>query len=157
LLLIQQEDSLHLEGDYFFSGQQTKRFFSFLWVFNFNYDLYTLTQLLNFLCLCVGSKKNNRKKGLYIVDLEDPWETSKTLHQKGKWEVAVVQWNPHPNRSKLIASAVFFSFSMSGSVWGRSSSSPCSLCWYYDLFVRFVCWHHRIWVVCCLLFVLLVE
>lgn len=30
-----------------------------------------------------------RKKALYIVDLDDPWEAVKTLHQQSKFEVPV--------------------------------------------------------------------
>jgi WD40 repeat protein len=44
------------------------------------------------------------KKGIYIIDLEEPWETSKTLYQKGKWEISVAQWNPHPSKASWIAS-----------------------------------------------------
>lgn len=31
-----------------------------------------------------------RKKALYIVDLDDPWEAVKTLHQQSKFEVRIL-------------------------------------------------------------------
>lgn len=66
------------------------------------------THQCSFHCLtCVTIRINSRqfrKKGIYIIDLEEPWETSKTLYQKGKWEISVAQWNPHPSKASWIAS-----------------------------------------------------
>ena len=62
-----------------------------------------------------------RKKALYILDLDDPYgsdgtnESSSTTaplrmltasNQSSKWEVSLVEWNPHSARSSYIASAV---------------------------------------------------
>lgn len=44
------------------------------------------------------------KKGLHIVDLDEPGEPTRTLNQQSKWEVTVVEWNPHTARSSFIAS-----------------------------------------------------
>ncbi|KAG8960728.1 hypothetical protein FRC03_006231 [Tulasnella sp. 419] len=44
------------------------------------------------------------RKGLFIIDLEHPYETPRFLPQGGTWEVADVQWNPHPARANLIVS-----------------------------------------------------
>ncbi|GAB1517411.1 hypothetical protein RhiTH_000459 [Rhizoctonia solani] len=44
------------------------------------------------------------RKGLFIIDLENPYETPRFIPQGGTWEVADVQWNPHPARSNLICS-----------------------------------------------------
>ena len=58
----------------------------------------------------VGSTYNQlifhgrRRKGLFIIDLETPYETPRFIPQGGTWEVADVQWNPHPARSNLICS-----------------------------------------------------
>jgi hypothetical protein len=55
-----------------------------------------------------------RKKGLHIVDLDEPQEPIKTLNQQqSKWEVTVVEWNPHPARASYIASTVSNIFSSS--------------------------------------------
>ncbi|KAF8758508.1 WD40 repeats protein [Rhizoctonia solani] len=39
-----------------------------------------------------------------LFDLENPYETPRFIPQGGTWEVADVQWNPHPARSNLICS-----------------------------------------------------
>ncbi|KAI8912450.1 WD40-repeat-containing domain protein, partial [Gorgonomyces haynaldii] len=44
------------------------------------------------------------KRGLYILNLESPFDEPKILQHFSKWEVADVIWNPHPNRSNWIAS-----------------------------------------------------
>ncbi|KZT54266.1 hypothetical protein CALCODRAFT_473689 [Calocera cornea HHB12733] len=44
------------------------------------------------------------RKGLFIVDLEQPYSAPRFLPQGGTWEVADVQWNPHPSRAELIVS-----------------------------------------------------
>ncbi|KAG8748743.1 hypothetical protein FRC10_000134 [Ceratobasidium sp. 414] len=45
-----------------------------------------------------------RRKGLFIIDLENPYDPPRFIPQGGTWEVADVQWNPHPARSNLICS-----------------------------------------------------
>ncbi|KAG9000661.1 hypothetical protein FRB94_005314 [Tulasnella sp. JGI-2019a] len=44
------------------------------------------------------------RKGLFIIDLDDPYATPRFLPQGGTWDVADVQWNPHPARANLIVS-----------------------------------------------------
>lgn len=44
------------------------------------------------------------KKGLYILDLDNPTEATRTLNQKSKWDVSLVEWNPHDARKTFIAS-----------------------------------------------------
>ena len=48
------------------------------------------------------------RKGLFIIDLEDPYEPPRELLHLTKWEVADVQWNPHQSRHKWVASTVSF-------------------------------------------------
>ena len=50
------------------------------------------------------------RKGLFIIDLEDPYAPPRELHHLTKWEVADVQWNPHLSRHKWVASTVSFTF-----------------------------------------------
>eukprot|EP01117_Protostelium_nocturnum_P017821 TRINITY_DN7324_c0_g1_i1.p1 TRINITY_DN7324_c0_g1~~TRINITY_DN7324_c0_g1_i1.p1 ORF type:complete len:990 (-),score=267.00 TRINITY_DN7324_c0_g1_i1:50-3019(-) len=45
------------------------------------------------------------KKGLSILDLDEPYEQIKTLNQQSKWEISVVEWHPHKDRAHYIASA----------------------------------------------------
>ncbi|TPX33184.1 hypothetical protein SmJEL517_g03793 [Synchytrium microbalum] len=46
------------------------------------------------------------KRGLYIIDLENPQDESSTrfIQHLTRWEVADVQWNQHPSRSAWVAS-----------------------------------------------------
>ncbi|KAL0958954.1 hypothetical protein HGRIS_014266 [Hohenbuehelia grisea] len=44
------------------------------------------------------------RRGLFIIDLESPLEVPRFLPQGGTWDVADVQWNPHPNRAEYIVS-----------------------------------------------------
>ncbi|KAA1477857.1 hypothetical protein DENSPDRAFT_829305 [Dentipellis sp. KUC8613] len=44
------------------------------------------------------------RKGLFIIDLEAPLEVPRFLPQGGTWDVADVQWNPHPARSEYVVS-----------------------------------------------------
>lgn len=48
---------------------------------------------------CLGGKK-----ALYIVDLDNPWETVRKLHHQSKFEVGTVQFNPHPTHRSFLAS-----------------------------------------------------
>ena len=43
------------------------------------------------------------KRGLYIIDLEKPFEQPKILHQVSKWDVADCAWNTHLERKEWIA------------------------------------------------------
>jgi WD40 repeat protein len=44
------------------------------------------------------------KRGLYILDLENPFEPPRIFQHVSKWDVADVQWNPHVSRNCWIAS-----------------------------------------------------
>lgn len=46
------------------------------------------------------------RKGLYIVDLQNPWDIPRFLPHDSAWEVADVQWNPFPARSEWVVSTV---------------------------------------------------
>jgi WD40 repeat protein len=44
------------------------------------------------------------KRGLYLIDLENPFDPPRIFHHSSKWDVADVQWNPHVSRNGWIAS-----------------------------------------------------
>ncbi|KIJ56276.1 hypothetical protein M422DRAFT_219410 [Sphaerobolus stellatus SS14] len=44
------------------------------------------------------------RSGLYIIDLEAPREVPRFLPQGGTWDVADVQWNPHPSHANYVVS-----------------------------------------------------
>ncbi|GJJ13063.1 hypothetical protein Clacol_007312 [Clathrus columnatus] len=44
------------------------------------------------------------RSGLYVIDLEMPLEVPRFIPQGGTWDVADVQWNPHPSRGNLVVS-----------------------------------------------------
>lgn len=44
------------------------------------------------------------RKGLFIVDLDNPYDHPRVLHNLTTWEVADIQWNPHPSRANWVAS-----------------------------------------------------
>ncbi|XP_006457486.1 hypothetical protein AGABI2DRAFT_189013 [Agaricus bisporus var. bisporus H97] len=44
------------------------------------------------------------RRGLFILDLESPLEVPRFLPQGGTWDVADIQWNPHPQRDHYIVS-----------------------------------------------------
>lgn len=48
------------------------------------------------------------RKGLFIVDLENPYDPPRFLAHLTTWEVADIQWNPHPARAHWVASTVSF-------------------------------------------------
>ncbi|BGP34712.1 hypothetical protein JCM10296v2_006534 [Rhodotorula toruloides] len=65
------------------------------------------------------------RKGLFIVDLQNPYDPPRFLPHNSSWEVADVQWNPFPHRSEWVVStsnqqAVVYNLSLSPSL----SSSP---------------------------------
>lgn len=47
---------------------------------------------------------SHSRRGLFIIDLEAPLEVPRFLPQGGTWDVADVQWNPHPSRAEYIVS-----------------------------------------------------
>ncbi|KIM24343.1 hypothetical protein M408DRAFT_76048 [Serendipita vermifera MAFF 305830] len=46
----------------------------------------------------------NRRDGLFIIDLDNPHNLPSFLPQGGMWEIADVQWNPHSSWSNYILS-----------------------------------------------------
>ncbi|GAA5995621.1 uncharacterized protein JCM10292_005285 [Rhodotorula paludigena] len=58
------------------------------------------------------------RKGLFIVDLQNPYDPPRFLPHHSAWEVADVQWNPFPARSEWVVStsnqqAVVYNLSLS--------------------------------------------
>ena len=43
------------------------------------------------------------KRGLYIINLQSPFDSPRVLQHLTKWDVMDVQWNPHASRSNWIA------------------------------------------------------
>ncbi|KAG0259368.1 hypothetical protein BG011_002676 [Mortierella polycephala] len=60
------------------------------------------------------------RKGLYIIDLENPYEPPRVLHHLTKWEVADVQWNPHFSRENWIASTS----NQKALIWNLAHNAP---------------------------------
>ncbi|KAF9960839.1 hypothetical protein BGZ70_008459 [Mortierella alpina] len=60
------------------------------------------------------------RKGLFIIDLENPYEPPRVLHHLTKWEVADVQWNPHFSRENWIASTS----NQKALIWNLSHNAP---------------------------------
>jgi hypothetical protein len=46
------------------------------------------------------------RKGLFILDLENPYDQPRFLPHLTTWVPADVQWNPHPARANWVASTV---------------------------------------------------
>ncbi|CAB4255699.1 similar to Saccharomyces cerevisiae YDR128W MTC5 Subunit of the SEA (Seh1-associated) complex, a coatomer-related complex that associates dynamically with the vacuole [Maudiozyma barnettii] len=44
------------------------------------------------------------RQGLYIIDLDDPFSPPRWLHHETPWQVADVQWSPHPAKPYWIVS-----------------------------------------------------
>ncbi|CAG8793114.1 584_t:CDS:2, partial [Acaulospora morrowiae] len=44
------------------------------------------------------------RNGIFIIDLENQNEPPRPLYHLTKWDVADVQWNPHPARDEWVAS-----------------------------------------------------
>ena len=52
----------------------------------------------------VSINKCDRRRGLFIIDLESRFSIPRFLPQGGTWDVADVQWNPHPSHAQYIVS-----------------------------------------------------
>ncbi|KAI8852975.1 hypothetical protein BC829DRAFT_34693 [Chytridium lagenaria] len=46
------------------------------------------------------------KRGLFILDLQNPFNPPRVIQHVTKWEVTDVIWNPHQSRMNWIASTV---------------------------------------------------
>ncbi|QPG74437.1 hypothetical protein FOA43_001766 [Brettanomyces nanus] len=44
------------------------------------------------------------RKGLFVIDLDDPFAAPRWLHHETSWEVADVQWSPHKSKPSWIVS-----------------------------------------------------
>lgn len=62
----------------------------------FHHSLFTLS-LVNAL---------NRRRFLYVVNLETPSEAPRKISRQSKWDVGTVQWNPHKSEAHLFAASV---------------------------------------------------
>ncbi|OZJ02862.1 hypothetical protein BZG36_04083 [Bifiguratus adelaidae] len=62
------------------------------------------------------------RKGLFIIDLENPYEPPRFIRHLSNWEVADVQWNPHVARQEWVASTS----NQKGLVWNlrNAQSQP---------------------------------
>ncbi|CAG8540242.1 10142_t:CDS:2, partial [Acaulospora colombiana] len=63
------------------------------------------------------------RNGLLIVDLENPGEDPRALHNLTKWDVADVQWNPHHNREERVASTS----NQKGLIWNLTKDSKSAV------------------------------
>ncbi|KAM3160976.1 Maintenance of telomere capping protein 5 [Lachancea thermotolerans] len=59
------------------------------------------------------------RQGLYVVDLDDPFSAPRWLHHITPWEVADVQWSPHPSKPSWVVSTS----NQKALVWNLSRSS----------------------------------
>jgi WD40 repeat protein len=60
------------------------------------------------------------KRGLYILDLENPTDPPRIFQHISKWDVADVQWNPHISRNNWIASTS----NQNALVWNINRDQP---------------------------------
>ncbi|EIN05572.1 hypothetical protein PUNSTDRAFT_145950 [Punctularia strigosozonata HHB-11173 SS5] len=63
------------------------------------------------------------RRGLYIIDLEAPFEVPRFIPQGGTWDVADVQWNPHVSRAEYIVSTS----SEKLLIWNLMQTGPTSI------------------------------
>lgn len=47
----------------------------------------------------------NRRRFLYVVNLETPSEAPRKISRQSKWDVGTVQWNPHKSEAHLFAAS----------------------------------------------------
>ncbi|KAL8293651.1 hypothetical protein RQP46_000352 [Phenoliferia psychrophenolica] len=75
--------------------------------------------------VALGARKvrteHNCPRGLFIVDLQNPYDPPRFLPHHSAWEVADVQWNPFPQRSEWVVStsnqkAVVYNLALSPSL-----------------------------------------
>lgn len=50
------------------------------------------------------SSNTDRRSGLYVIDLDNPFNPPRWLHHLTSWEVADVQWSPHASRPSWVVS-----------------------------------------------------
>lgn len=72
----------------------------------------TLELSLNEPVGCLSMSPENRdvvlgaRKGLFIIDLNHPYQPPRFLAHCAAWDVADIQWSPHPERRSWVASTV---------------------------------------------------
>lgn len=59
------------------------------------------------------------RQGLYIIDLDDPFTPPRWLHHITPWQVADVQWSPHPAKPYWIVSTS----NQKAIIWNLAKSS----------------------------------
>lgn len=59
------------------------------------------------------------RKGLYLIDLDDPFQPPRWLHHITPWEVADVQWYPHPAKPYWVVSTS----NQKAIIWNLTKSS----------------------------------
>lgn len=59
------------------------------------------------------------RKGLLVIDLDDPFAAPRWLHHETSWEVADVQWSPHPSKPSWVVSTS----NQKALVWNLARSS----------------------------------
>ena len=69
--------------------------------FNLNYPVTSLSISPEGDQACLAAKR-----GLYIIDLNNPLDDARFLSHYSKWDVCDVQWNPHASKRDVIASTV---------------------------------------------------
>lgn len=70
------------------------------------------------------------RKGLFILDLENPHEEPRFLPHMTTWVPADVQWNPHPARANWVASTVSSSSTTKSEHLLSCTCSPTTSCSY---------------------------
>ena len=60
---------------------------------------------------------------MFIIDLEAPFEIPRFLPQGGTWDLADVQWNPHPAREEYVVSTS----SEKLLIWNLELSGPTAI------------------------------
>ncbi|EDO17715.1 hypothetical protein Kpol_1033p19 [Vanderwaltozyma polyspora DSM 70294] len=63
------------------------------------------------------------RKGLYIIDLDDPFSPPRWLHHITPWQVADVQWSPHPAKPNWVVSTS----NQKAIIWDLARSSSNSI------------------------------
>ncbi|KAA1138936.1 hypothetical protein PGTUg99_030243 [Puccinia graminis f. sp. tritici] len=78
---------------------------------------------------CLSMSPENRdivlgaRKGLFIVDLHHPYDPPRFLAHSATWDVADIQWSPHPERRSWVASTS----SQKALIWNLDLPSPSTL------------------------------
>ncbi|OAV96335.1 hypothetical protein PTTG_00659 [Puccinia triticina 1-1 BBBD Race 1] len=78
---------------------------------------------------CLSMSPENRdivlgaRKGLFIIDLHHPYDPPRFLAHSATWDVADIQWSPHPERRSWVASTS----SQKALIWNLDLPSPSAL------------------------------